>query len=149
MICNYPISSTKFVSYHAKFSYYLHISAKDVFGPPSAFLGSFKLSGTGFIFANGSQSLVSDSINWEVNTIGFGSTFNTPYDGFGTNGVEPWGTIASIAPNAHWIWTGPGGTVGEAYFTTMISPIPEPQTYAMFLAGLGLLGFIARRRINN
>ena len=26
------------------------------------------------------------------------------------------------------------------------SPIPEPETYAMLLAGLGLLGFIARRR---
>ena len=25
-------------------------------------------------------------------------------------------------------------------------PIPEPETYAMLLAGLGLLGFIARRR---
>ena len=23
---------------------------------------------------------------------------------------------------------------------------PEPETYAMFLAGLGLMGFIARRR---
>jgi probable HAF family extracellular repeat protein len=27
-----------------------------------------------------------------------------------------------------------------------IPPIPEPETYAMFMAGLGLLGFIARRR---
>ena len=27
-----------------------------------------------------------------------------------------------------------------------VSPIPEPETYAMLLAGLGLLGFIARRR---
>jgi hypothetical protein len=27
-----------------------------------------------------------------------------------------------------------------------ISPIPEPETYAMLLVGLGLLGFIARRR---
>lgn len=27
-----------------------------------------------------------------------------------------------------------------------ISPIPEPETYAMLLAGLGLLGFMARRR---
>ncbi|HRB97013.1 MAG TPA: PEP-CTERM sorting domain-containing protein [Nitrosomonas sp.] len=27
-----------------------------------------------------------------------------------------------------------------------ISPIPEPQTYAMLLAGLGLIGFMARRR---
>lgn len=27
-----------------------------------------------------------------------------------------------------------------------VSPVPEPETYAMLLAGLGLLGFIARRR---
>jgi hypothetical protein len=27
-----------------------------------------------------------------------------------------------------------------------ISPVPEPQTYAMLLAGLGLIGFTARRR---
>lgn len=29
-----------------------------------------------------------------------------------------------------------------------IAPIPEPETYALMLAGLGLLGFIARRRRN-
>lgn len=27
-----------------------------------------------------------------------------------------------------------------------VSPIPEPETYAMFLAGLAALGFLARRR---
>ena len=27
-----------------------------------------------------------------------------------------------------------------------LSPVPEPETYAMLLAGLGLLGFVARRR---
>lgn len=27
-----------------------------------------------------------------------------------------------------------------------ITPVPEPETYAMLLAGLGLLGFVARRR---
>jgi hypothetical protein len=26
------------------------------------------------------------------------------------------------------------------------SPVPEPETYAMLLAGLGLVGFMARRR---
>ena len=26
------------------------------------------------------------------------------------------------------------------------APIPEPETYALFLAGLGLLGVVARRR---
>lgn len=27
-----------------------------------------------------------------------------------------------------------------------ISPVPEPETYAMFMVGLGLIGFMARRR---
>ena len=44
------------------------------------------------------------------------------------------------------------GTVAyaNAYLTpdhvTIGAPIPEPETYAMLLAGLGLLGFAARRR---
>lgn len=33
-------------------------------------------------------------------------------------------------------------SLGASY----ISPIPEPETPAMLLAGLGLVGFIARRR---
>jgi hypothetical protein len=27
-----------------------------------------------------------------------------------------------------------------------VTPVPEPESYALFLAGLGLMGFIARRR---
>ncbi|MBK6958278.1 MAG: FxDxF family PEP-CTERM protein [Nitrosomonas sp.] len=34
--------------------------------------------------------------------------------------------------------------VDDLQFST--TPIPEPETYAMLLAGLGLLGFMARRR---
>lgn len=29
-----------------------------------------------------------------------------------------------------------------------LAPVPEPETYAMLLAGLGLVGFAARRRLN-
>lgn len=29
-----------------------------------------------------------------------------------------------------------------------VSPVPEPETYALMLAGLGLVGFVARRRKN-
>ncbi len=28
----------------------------------------------------------------------------------------------------------------------MATPVPEPETYMMLLAGLGLMGFVARRR---
>lgn len=31
-------------------------------------------------------------------------------------------------------------------YSTQVAPVPEPQTYAMLLAGLGVIGFVARRR---
>ena len=31
-------------------------------------------------------------------------------------------------------------------FSATVTPIPEPETYALMLAGLGLLGIAARRR---
>jgi hypothetical protein len=32
---------------------------------------------------------------------------------------------------------------------SMLTPVPEPGTYAMLLAGLGMMGFIARRRMRS
>lgn len=46
--------------------------------------------------------------------------------------------IAFITPNFENYY---GATVGA------IAAVPEPETYAMLLSGLGLLGFIARRRM--
>lgn len=40
---------------------------------------------------------------------------------------------------------GPLGGTGNIA-ASAIAPVPEPQTYAMLLAGLGLIGFTARRR---
>jgi hypothetical protein len=36
---------------------------------------------------------------------------------------------------------------GSTQDLAVFAPIPEPQTYMMLLAGLGLMGFVARRRI--
>lgn len=42
---------------------------------------------------------------------------------------------------------GATGTMsGVPYSQTITAAVPEPETWAMFLAGLGLTGFIARRR---
>ena len=35
---------------------------------------------------------------------------------------------------------------GSMTFALVNSPVPEPETYAMLLAGLGLMGAVARRR---
>jgi hypothetical protein len=40
----------------------------------------------------------------------------------------------------------PIGLIGMTYHLGYVAPVPEPETYAMLLAGLGLLGFAARRR---
>jgi hypothetical protein len=40
-----------------------------------------------------------------------------------------------------------GGSYGGVLGTQVVAaPVPEPETYALMLAGLGVLGFIARRR---
>ena len=40
------------------------------------------------------------------------------------------------------------GSRGGSYtgFVSEVSPVPEPSTYALVLAGLGVVGFVARRR---
>jgi len=36
--------------------------------------------------------------------------------------------------------------VASSFDGSAVTPVPEPESYAMFMAGLGLMGFIARRR---
>lgn len=127
-------------------TYYLHVDARDLYGPPSGFLGSLSLAGTGFTFSNGGQTLATNTTDWKVSLTGFGANYVAPTGG-GVNGVSPWGTFSSIAPGAQWIWTGPQGQVGVSrYFSTTIAAVPEPETYAMLMAGLSILGVVARRK---
>ena len=70
--------------------------------------------------------------------------------------TNSWATDAITAVNAG--WTNPSGAT-HVYVLNLtdsngglhqdqlyVAAIPEPETYAMLLAGLGLMGFVARRR---
>jgi hypothetical protein len=39
-----------------------------------------------------------------------------------------------------------GGVAVDEIQIFAVTPVPEPETYAMFMAGLGLLGFMAKRK---
>lgn len=43
-------------------------------------------------------------------------------------------------PNNRWL------ALSEVTFKGSVAPVPEPETYAMLLAGLGLIGAVAKRR---
>lgn len=73
-------------------------------------------------------------------TIGYG--FNGPFDN---------AYFAYVAPDLT-PFTGGGMTnIGliEIVDNIFLTPVPEPETYALLLAGLGLMGFVARRRHRN
>jgi hypothetical protein len=50
----------------------------------------------------------------------------------------------SVAGNAGAAWDG-GGFIGISDVTVNL-PVPEPETYAMMMTGLGMLGLVVRRR---
>ena len=58
--------------------------------------------------------------------------------------VAPEGMKAFVMDGKHYL-----AIANEVSNTTTLysmAPVPEPETYAMLLAGLGLVGFMARRR---
>jgi hypothetical protein len=62
-----------------------------------------------------------------------------PMSAVGTSDVYV-STFAALAGSAA------NASLNTASFSVAVTPVPEPETYAMLLAGLGLIGTIARRR---
>ncbi len=62
------------------------------------------------------------------------------------NGVGMTDLNSLVSLPGRTILTDATGINNQGQVAVIGSPIPEPETYAMLLAGLGLLGFIARRR---
>jgi hypothetical protein len=55
----------------------------------------------------------------------------------------------STIPGTGWQLPFSGNGFLSLQYTAVAAPVPEPETYAMMLAGLGLLGFMARRKKQN
>lgn len=107
-------------------------------------------------YANNSTGLLFGNNNGNgINFNNTGTVANNTYaNGLGLMRLD--GAQGGTAPTTYTPYTDGGfavrayfdaaaGTVAIAGFTT---PVPEPETYAMLLAGLGLMGAIARRRRN-
>lgn len=123
----------------------------------------FNGSGSGFVFDTFTFTL-SEMSNlridvtdlkfpptWSFGNFGIAlldSTFNKIGSASGNDGLSFSGLAAGTYALAVTGFT--SGSLGGAYAGVLAAaPVPEPETYALMLAGLGIVGFIASRRRNN
>lgn len=109
------------------------------------------ISGPGSFVANLTQGLAGNGVG--CNTGGSGGacfsgpptqlvpnmTWNIAFTGTGLNFTKPHLKVQFLTADTDTKKTGD-------LLSQTIPPVPEPETYAMMLAGMGLVGVIARRR---
>jgi hypothetical protein len=113
---------------------------------PNALIGSFNITGGGFVFGNGASSISTDTTHWKAIGVDDNTSWTTPTgapQSFGLNGASPWGTRPNIDSSAEFIWSNPDNRL-YSDFSIQISAVPEASTWAMMILGflgLGLFGY--------
>lgn len=118
-------------------------------GASALFNDNFSLSyyGTGSTTALATETLSVDSM-WTEDLNGDGVADNNAYDSGWRGFAVPVGTNSITVQLAN----GPAGDmynrpyVALDYYAAPVTPVPEADSVAMMLAGLGVLGMVSRRR---
>jgi len=126
------------------FTFDLTTASDTITSAVSLLLPGLHSGASSYAINNGTLSLFSDpghdgaaGTNVQLASTTFGSS----------NGVLE---VDSVAAGSYfWAVSGDAvGTKGGVYqYAANTAPVPEPETYAMMLAGLGMIGFIGRRRL--
>lgn len=116
---------------------------------------------------NHNKGFFSDTFSFSVSNPVQGSGTLTSLFGIKSLEITLWGENGVYAPASSFVTSIPSYFSGNGYlakgdysfvvtgystgksaysFSAFTAPVPEPESYAMFLAGLGLIGAIARRR---
>lgn len=117
-------------------------------GNPNALIGSFNITGGGFVFGNGTSLISTDTTHWKAIAVGDNVNWTTPTgapQSFGLNGSSPWGTRPGISSSAEFIWSNPDNRL-YSDFSLQISAVPEASTWAMMILGFLGLGFLGYRK---
>lgn len=135
------------------------VSALLALGCASGFAQSFSSGSTGSfsytVDAGASviasvTSVITGGLGFTIDSVLFGSTpFAVTSTSVGGSTFEQYTFWAdSLAAGLYTIQVTGTGTPGSAYTGNVVvtSPVPEPETHALVLAGLGAIGFLATRR---
>lgn len=123
--------------------------------------GSYTLAGFSFWNQNaggpdisGATGLRDVQVSTSINGSTFSNWFNHSFTKVETGDMSLVEMVSGTAVNANYVrfnilsnWGDVNQSAfAEVQFDSGTAPIPEPETYAMMLAGLGVLGLVARRR---
>jgi len=109
-------------------------------GGASAIGGNFFGSDISGLFAAGSITLTATDSLGATSTQTITGATTTSFLGFVSTGTLSSLTVTSVQPVSGFLWP----TVDN--LTLAVTPVPEPETYALMLGGLGALAWVARRR---